>query len=380
MRSLLLLAAMAALIVPALAEIDACKGNRTDTFERKVLVEHGMAHQRQVTVAEIKHMERAFKEAYNKANDVKNSEYCDKRYLRHADNVTVEQGDYFYLYENGNRLYRRVFVYTVTATGKNCDEDSTLFDVTSDDRRELVTEDSDRDLSKIFDGEGLTCSCDPDASSIRGPTRWDFRGTFKNVVNRLKDEEKLKAVVTVDDVIEMQPVPCDEEESEFEAVAIVMLSEEPAPKDIQALRWGFQDSYNEIANYYCDPLFRRVADVTAKDITDESRRLAATRKPVCSKSKNITKNCRRPRWKFRIKGRCRGGCPKKTRLFDDVSDKRSLEVALLDRRLEADDTCYCSTQPSARHAPDLGLFRAVYNRTVHVTNRVEVAEIDEQDE
>jgi len=366
-----LLAIMAALSSPAMAKIDPCKTERDDTFERRVMIEHGMAHDQGVTAEEIEHMAQGFKEAYNKVNHVKNEVYCD-RHLRYADFVEVEGGEYFYLYENGNRLYRRVFVYTVSALGKDCDSDSTLFDSANGNQRELVADTSKRDLFDI--GEGLTCTCDPNASEDRGPTRWDFRSEFKTVVNRLKSEGKLAAVKTVDDVIELEPVTCEADEDEFEAVIIVKLSEAPTPEDIQALQFGFQDSYNEIANYYCDPLFRRVEDVKAKDITGESRRLQS-RKPVCTRKINM--NCRKPRWKFRIKGRCRGGCTSNTRLFNDASGRRSLEEVVLDRRLEADDTCYCSTQPSARHAPDLALFEAVYNRTVKITNRVEVAEVDE---
>jgi hypothetical protein len=208
---------------------------------------------------------------------------------------------------------------------------------------------------------GKTKCCPPNGES-RGPTGDEFALEFDHVYKKKMVATREDQGVPIEQVItafEVFPIDCPEEE-DFETIVFVELSTRDDPDsvleaEIAALENSFRTSFNSFSQEgkLCDPFFRTVTSVTIEN--EEGRRRLASSST---------------RYKYKVKGRCRGCAKENKRLFGEGSGRRQLVSSaprwLYDRELRfmmSDDTCFCAVGTEER-AVEEDEFTVVYNDDV----------------
>jgi hypothetical protein len=210
--------------------------------------------------------------------------------------------------------------------------------------------------------EGDDDECCPPSGESRGPTGEEFALEFDKVYNEknMGSARKLQGV-PIEQVItafEVSPIDCSESEEDFDTEVFVELSTSGDPSSILqtvALENSFQTSFNSFSQgELCDPLFRTVNGVVIEN--EEGRRSLASSSG---------------RYKYKVKGKCRGCANGNTRLFGEGPGRRQLASAashrwLYDRELRfmmSDDTCFCAVGAEERGVEEEE-FTVVYNDDV----------------
>ena len=116
----------------------------------------------------------------------------------------------------------------------------------------------------------LLCLC-PNDAVLQGPTIEQFVSVFEPSVEQVFDvSEPITTVrlVEVSSVIEVNTIVCPSEVITFQTSASVKLNVSPQiiPADIPALEACFVDTWNTLANQFCDPFFQKMLSAKIQDI------------------------------------------------------------------------------------------------------------------
>lgn len=114
------------------------------------------------------------------------------------------------------------------------------------------------------------------------------------------------------------------------------------PTELNIIEQVFRDSYNDLIETFCDPIFR---NVVGAQVSEENLPVSST--------------VSRVQFTFRIDGRCRG-CEKGTRIF--AADGRvSNDV---ERYLAENDFCFCVTGNPEKRGATAGEFETLYDQQI----------------
>lgn len=382
-------------------------------------------------------LENTFRSAYNSLNSL-NSKTCDL-FFRQVDDVSVildgrlsrrlqdvilignEDGANVTNSTNTTTtLVASPFAYRfeVTGTCLGCDENATrLFDdgITSPFNTTAIlalTPNSQRRRMQ----QTTDCRC-PIEATYRGPLEQDFQAAFNRSALFLRNESLFEALDGVTEALEVEQVPCDSNQTEFvTAVELEALAITPnlTNATLATLENQFLSSYNNLAERFCDPLFRTVQGVkivnasllNATETANQTQAPTGTRRlqgggntnPSNTTNAANTTVVFRYRFTYSISGRCRG-CPRNERLFDEGARRRNLaEITSgaperdhgLRRRLQTNNTCWCAAITVVQGAPTQREFSRGFEEDVKVlandgvleelTEVVEVAELSDGNE
>jgi hypothetical protein len=118
---------------------------------------------------------------------------------------------------------------------------------------------SDSMLRRAQDNQ---CTC-PSGLRLRAPTEGEMTTAFDMATKDLF-EALAVPVLEVEDVIEVEEVMCEPTPNNFTTqveLSFAALSNDTSQVRLSELARNFQASYNQLANRFCDPLFRQVANV-----------------------------------------------------------------------------------------------------------------------
>ena len=131
----------------------------------------------------------------------------------------------------------------------------------------MLREDQVRDSTIVSDSmlrraQDNQCIC-PSGLRLRAPTEGEMKIAFDKAT---KDLFKALAVpaLEVEDVIEVEEVMCEPTPNNFTTqveLSFAALSNDTSQVRLSELARNFQTSYNQLADRFCDPLFRQVASV-----------------------------------------------------------------------------------------------------------------------
>jgi len=229
-------------------------------------------------------IQSTFIETYNTLNFL----LCDSQHYRRVLSVEVgllskaqrrqQEEDLFEEFTEGEVL--NILRLVVDVECRDCTTETTMFtsDNATTDSVELpaVTPSSSL-LSMLANGEDIPetdglCRCSATFPSIgRAPTADEFRRVFNRTILSL-DVQELEASEgegfqpseEVVEVIEVKPVDCDEEISQFTSTVFVGLVGDInllSAEEKRALEGSFQETFNFIAFSRCDSYFRQVSRI-----------------------------------------------------------------------------------------------------------------------
>ena len=290
-----------------------------------------------------------------------------------------------------------VFVFRVRGICRGCRRDANLFDDGTRLRRALMEalaaqQQSPRQLQPLpvplqqEEPPDNTCACPAGATDFAPPSTTEFASAFNQTVATTLT--RVDAVIT--NVVEVDPVPCSPEVTEFVAELNVTFSGFPdqiTGNETNLLEFGIGQSYNELAQSYCDPSFRSILGATLVSIDTPTQETLAARRLQTFNSSLLPSLVVTV---FRVQGRCRG-CVSDTGLFDEGARRLLLREARENRgrRLEeegeaAGGQCFCSTNNLGASAQSTTDFFTAYNGTLErwiglglVENVFEVVSVNE---
>ncbi|KAI2501525.1 hypothetical protein MHU86_12970 [Fragilaria crotonensis] len=213
-----------------------------------------------------------------------------------------------------------------------------------------------------FLNDGGDCQCPLD-TAYRAATEDEMTAAFAPSISR-------STSLTVLDVVEIIPIPCDPDVETFETSVDVDYEFESEdgtiPQEaVAAFVANFLLSYNSLQARYCDPYFREVASAEIANQT-----VVPTRRDRSLQVKTATKFTATVR--VNVLGTCRG-CKGTTRKLFVNDGARRLQVAgrrmLSDntankpnyRRINSEDQCFCAVANVANSAPTEREFLVGYN-------------------
>ena len=351
-----------------------------DEFESIVFVDFLLGNTTEApTAEEVSALEETFQISYNSLNRL-NSETCDPQF-REVLQVRLEGQDVPYSRRDlqlstaddigcGNssvatnrcnithtpaRLQLPVaFLFRVRGRCRGCKTDRNLFDQGSRRRSlesipvPLLSQSNDHRALQFFPPSNPNntddCVCVIDPPEFRAPTRSEFTAVYNRTVTSLVEEGEVDFVQAVEEVAEVEEVPCPEETS-FTTQIVVGFEGFPArldedeEADLQDL---FVFSFNEVSQEVCDEKFRKLESVAVLQLLDEFEN-PINRTAVGNPETNV-----RFTIVFEVFGRCRD-CPPDLNLFDDAGVRR---LALQDgrthghmpRRMEEGNDCFCDIE------------------------------------
>jgi hypothetical protein len=104
------------------------------------------------------------------------------------------------------------------------------------------------------------CSVDPE---YRAVTESEMFDAYAITLEILADQGKLPLSISLEDIIEVEKVQCTPEQNNFKTSVSLSFGTDNtdgtvSQETLNALSSGFQRSYNDLVQRYCDPLFRSV--------------------------------------------------------------------------------------------------------------------------
>ena len=320
------------LLVKELDEVE-CPGRRSD-FPSVVVVDH-MVLDAPVPKQGLQDLEGAFITAYNRANAL-NFNTCDLNFRSVKDVIVLVDGP-----SNLNRPLpdgKIRLTYVVEAECRGCTSNTDLFDFpassasTSDTGRALQTSDDQ-------------CFCPTNSQLTRGPSSLEFRHTFDAVIKELTDGGVVTTVEDPKRVLEVDEAECSASVNRLKSTVFVDFNADTSlvtPAELAIVEQVFRDSYNDLIETFCDPIFRNVLGA----------RVSEENLPVSSKVTRV-------RFTFLIDGRCRG-CEAGTAIFN--SDDAVSDVA--SRHLAENNLCFCTTGNPERRGAAVDEFEALYDQRI----------------
>ena len=288
---------------------------------------------------------------------------------------------------NSSLLPTLQFLFRIQGRCRGCRRDTFLFD---DGARRILagyTRDrhgiSRRRRLQPQQDDGRDCVCPAINPSFRPPTEDEFRVAYNDVVRELREAGTVQSVnIAVEQVTEVERVPCTNEISEFTTSVLVDFDGDPSaltPNQARALEDGFRDTYNELNSGLCDLLFRSVQDVDLVVEETRRRRRRRRRRQLGSSTPrdlqviptfNSTVYLPSLVVRFRIRGVCRG-CRQDQFLYDEGSRRMLLgSSASPHRALQVSPTdCFCPAFNQVLRGPTQEEMRISYNRTVQGLQR-----------
>jgi hypothetical protein len=329
-----------------------------------------------------------FRDSYNELNAL-NSLTCDLQF-RVIDSVTAQadvspSGLYLTSTSSSRRLSSSSssskassvlnrFVLLLTAKGscRGCKTNGKLYDDVSG-RRALAAamspfsysgfasdQSARRGLQTNATAASPDCACPAGNPAFRAPTTTEQQATANTEIAAFTQTGQLTAITSVQDVTSLVTVPCAPTISSFETTVTIQLNGAAGTlnftaDDLLTIIGGFTETYNTIAEHYCDPFFRSI-ESTALVSVQQQRRLSTTSFSFLSLV-------------LKSKGSCRG-CKSNTKLFDDTSGRRWLQQQrslsinpefVERRRLQTAGQCFCDATPVADRAPTSSEFSVAFN-------------------
>lgn len=173
-----------------------------------------------------------------------------------------------------------------------------------------------------------------------GPSSHEFRRSFDAVIEELAAAGVLTTVEDPKKVTLVNEAACSVSVNSLTSTVFVDFIADTAlvtPTELSIIEQVFRDSYNDLIETFCDPIFRNVVGA----------RVSEENLPVSSTVSRV-------QFTFRIDGRCRG-CEKGTRIF--AADGRvSNDV---EHYLAKNDLCSCVTGNPEKQGATVGEFEAL---------------------
>lgn len=326
----------------------------------------------------------AIQDTYNSLNSFLNTETCDLLF-REITSVEIDLDAIrnrrrqlqFGGVSGGRFNYTIVQYYSsiahIRGNCRKCGKDAALLTNDASRRLELAADKNAQSLvpDGVFSRQmALTgdtiedCTCSATADEFRPPSRQEFATALGNAVEVLRSQGEIDFITRVEEITEVNPVNCSAEVTVQTVNVQVNMTGNPgnaSTLDERALEESFARAYNEIAEDSCDPFFRTVVDASllGVDILEDDTFNLGQR----------TRHLMRPRLNFtipfaaffQIELQCRG-CGPGTPIFGNDAARRL--DAVVGRRMQQQDTCYCSTGAVNEEAPSATDFSAAYELVI----------------